>query len=59
MKTSTLYKNVILLISFLNLVLIKTNDYDDLENYDTNGYYDNSNDLNIVSISYELSYDDT
>ena len=59
MKTSTLYKNVILFISFLNLVLIKTNDYDDLENYDTNGYYDNSNDLNIVSISYELSYDDT
>jgi len=59
MKTSTLYKNVILFISFLNLVLIKTNDYDDLENYDTNGYYDNINDLNIVSISYELSYDDT
>ena len=59
MKTSSLYLNVFLIFSFLNLIFIKANDYDNLENYDTNGYYDNINDLNIVSISYELSYDDT
>ena len=42
----------------MNFVLINSNDYDDLENYEKYGYNGNRNDLSIASISYELSYDD-
>ena len=50
-----------LLIIFINITLIKSNDYEDLENYDydTYDYRGNPNELSIVSISYELSYDDS
>ena len=59
MKISSIYLNLIFLIFSFNLILIKSNDYDDLENYEAYGYGENRNDLNIASISYELSYDDT
>ena len=59
MKISSIYLNLIFFIFSFNLILIKSNDYDDLENYEAYGYGENRNDLNIASISYELSYDDT
>ena len=59
MKISSIYLSLIFFIFSFNLILIKSNDYDDLENYEAYGYGENRNDLNIASISYELSYDDT
>ena len=59
MKTSLKAINIIFLIIISNFLLINANDYDDLEYYDSYGYNENMNDLNIASITYELSYDDT
>ena len=59
MKTSLKAINIIFLIILSNFLLINANDYDDLEYYDSYGYNENMNDLNIASITYELSYDDT
>ena len=59
MKASSFYLNLLFLIIFINFEIIKPNDYDDLENYDSNNIRGNPNDLSIVSISYELSYDDS
>ena len=57
MKISSFSIYIIFIIFFLNFLSIKSNDYDDLENYDNYGYRENMNDLNLASISYELSYD--
>ena len=59
MKAPSFYLNLLFLIIFINFEIIKPNDYDDLENYDSNNIRGNPNDLSIVSISYELSYDDS
>ena len=59
MKTSLKAINILFLIIISNFLLINANDYDDLEYYDSYGYNENMNDLNIASITYELSYDDT
>ena len=59
MKVPSLSINILLLIILINLIIIKSNDYDDLENYDTHFNRGNTNDLSVVSISYELSYDDS
>ena len=58
MKVPSLSINILLLIILINFIIIKSNDYDDLENYDTHAR-GNINDLSIVSISYELTYDDS
>lgn len=54
-KTSIILLHLIIIISFITL--INSNDYDDLDNY--NRYGEDDNQLNIASITYELSYDDT
>ena len=59
MKAPSFYLNLLFLIIFINFKIIKSNDYDDLENYDSKNIRGNPNDLSIVSISYELSYDDS
>ena len=59
MKVPSLSINILLLIILINFIIIKSNDYDDLENYDTHFNRGNTNDLSVVSISYELSYDDS
>ena len=59
MKAPSFYLNLLFLIIFINFEIIKPNDYDDLENYDSKNIRGNPNDLSIVSISYELSYDDS
>ena len=59
MNVPSLSINILLLIILINFIIIKSNDYDDLENYDTHFNRGNTNDLSVVSISYELSYDDS
>ena len=58
MKTKTFSLYLIFLILFLNFILITSNGYDDFENYEPYGYPEDINSLNVVSISYELPYDD-
>jgi len=47
-----------LLILLCIFISTNSNDYDDLENYQRYGNPEEDNHLNIVSISYELSYDE-
>ena len=59
MKIPSISLNILFIIIFINFQILKSNDYDDLENYDSYGFRENINDLSIVSISYELSYDNS
>ena len=58
MKSLHLSFYFLLTISLLNLPKIKSNDYEDLENYERYGFPEDENALSVVSISYELTYDE-
>ena len=59
MKSKTLYLYFSILIIFLTIKQINLQDFDELGNYERYGYPEDSNSLSVVSISYELTYDET
>ena len=59
MKSKTLNLYFSILIIFLTIKQINLQDFDELGNYERYGYPENSNSLSVVSISYELTYDET
>ena len=48
-----------ILILFLSINQIKAGDFDDFESFENYGYNEDPNSLNIASISYDLTYDET
>ena len=48
-----------ILIIFLSIKQIKAGDFDDFESFENYGYNEDPNSLNIASISYDLTYDET
>ena len=48
-----------ILIIFLSINQIKAGDFDDFESFENYGYNEDPNSLNIASISYDLTYDET
>ena len=59
MKSKSLNLYISILIIYLSIKQTIPSDFDDLGNYEHYGYPEDSNSLNIVSISYELTYDET
>ena len=59
MKSKTLNLYFSILIIFLTIKQINLQDFDELGNYERYGYPEDSNSLSVVSISYELTYDET
>jgi len=59
MKSKTLNLYFSILIIFLAMKQINLQDFDELGNYERYGYPEDSNSLSVVSISYELTYDET
>ena len=59
MKSKTLNLYILIIIIFITIKQTNLQDFDDLENYERYGYPEDSNSLNVVSISYELTYDET
>ena len=59
MKSKTLNFYFTILILFLAIKQINLQDFDELGNYERYGYPEDSNSLSVVSISYELTYDET
>ena len=59
MKSKTLNLYFSILIIFLTIKQINLQDFDELGNYERYGYSEDSNSLSVVSISYELTYDET
>ena len=58
MKKSSIKEFHLILFLSLLFISIKSNDYDDLEGYQHYGNPEDNNQLSIVSIIYELSYDE-
>ena len=58
MKSLSLSFYFLLTITILNIAHINSNDFEDLENYDGYGFPDDENAISVVSISYELTYDE-
>ena len=59
MKSKTFNFYFTILILFLTIKQINLQDFDELGNYERYGYPEDSNSLSVVSISYELTYDET